>query len=567
MSTVYGPPAQRPHRLSRRGSIGAATACAATLAIAGCGGRTTAGRAGGAATSGGPQATPKRGGTIILSTNFQRGLDPHILQATQTGMFGMFYSLLVRANQKTYELEPDLATKWEVPSPTELVFTLAPNIKWHDRPPANGRPLKVEDIIFSYNRVQTKDPKFINKNYLNSIDKMEAVDARTLKLTLRQPDVTQLGNLSAPGLKVLAPEVVEAARGNLAEASTTVGTGAFILQSTETNVGSELIRNPNYFKPGLPYVDEIKLRAFQDAQSEWSAFLAGKIDHRWVPGEDSQTFARDKSGQYQLDWFGDLDFYIAQAMTLKKPFDDARVTGALRLLIDHDEFQKAWGQVWWGRARHSLCYGAGTADNWDLTEDEYKQHLEWKQPKDEAIKTALSLLAAAGFSKDKPLKFVLSGTGEASVPFQQAASQLLQAQFRRNGAGVVDPEIKLYPSAAWDAVRSNSDFEYYVGGHATGGEDPDNSLSGTYKTGGGRNYGKMSDPQLDQMIAKQRTIFDENERKKAIGEITLYMIDHVPYGCLVSRYVLNATQLNVENFPTEGVTTNWGDHYETAWVQ
>src|SRR5437588_157047 len=81
-------------------------------------------------------------GALVVSYNFQRGFDPHILQATNTGIFGMFYSMLIRANPKTYELEPDLASKWESPSQTELVFTLAPNVKWHDKPPVNARALK-----------------------------------------------------------------------------------------------------------------------------------------------------------------------------------------------------------------------------------------------------------------------------------------------------------------------------------------------------------------------------------------------------------------------------------------
>lgn len=555
--------------MNRRALLGSAGAAAAALAVAGCGSRSGRTKPGSPASSSGGRAAnpaPKRGGTMTISTNFERGFDPHILQATQTGLFGMFYSMLLRSNHKTYELEPDLAATWEVPAPTELLFTLAPNIKWHDKAPVNGRALKVDDIIFSYQRVQTRDPKFINKSYLAGVDKMEAAGDRTLRLTLKQPDVTQLGNLSAPGLKILSPEAVDAAKGNLSDPSTVVGTGPFLLQSSEVNVGSTLVRNPAYFKPGLPYLDQIRLRAFPDAQSEWSAFLAGQIDHRWVPGEESENFVRDKSTQFQLDWFGDLDFYIAQAMTVKKPFDDPRVTRALRLFIDHDEFQKSWGEVWWGRARHSLCFGAGTADNWDLSEDEYRQQLDWKQPKDTANKEALSRLAAAGFTKDNPLKFVLAGTSGATVPFQQAAVQLLQAQFKKNSAGAVEPEIKLYPSASWEAVRANGEFDYYVGGHATGGEDPDNSFGSTYRTGGGRNYGKMSDPQLDQMIARQRTLFDEQERKKAVRETVQYMIDHVPYGSLVSRYVLNASQLRLRAFPAEGVTTDWGDQYETVWV-
>src|SRR5205823_3640149 len=130
-------------------------------------------------------------------------------------------------------------------------------------------------IISSYQRIQTNDPRFINKAYLSSVDKMEAVDDHTLKLTLKSPDVTQLSNLSVLSMKILAPEVVDKG-GKMASADTCVGTGAFVLQSSEVGVGSHLVRNPSYFKPGLPYLDRVELRAFQDYGSSWSAFLAGQ---------------------------------------------------------------------------------------------------------------------------------------------------------------------------------------------------------------------------------------------------------------------------------------------------
>ena len=477
---------------------------------------------------------------------------------------GIFYSTLIRANPKTYDLEPDLAAKWEVPSQTELVFTLAPNIRWHDKPPANGRPLKVDDIIYSYQRIQTKDPKFINKSYLANIDRMEAVDDHTLKLTLKQPNVTQLGNLAVFGTKVLAPEVVEAAKGNIANASAVVGTGAFILQSSEINVGSSLVRHPQYFKPGLPYLDQIQMRVFQDYESEWSAFLAGRLDHRWVPGQDSSKFESEKQGQYGLEWAGDQQYYLTQAMTRKKPWDDARVTRAMRLLMDHEEFKTAWTGVWNGRGRYSAIFGAGTADNWDIPEPEYSKYLEWQQPKDAAIKEAVSLLSAAGFTKDKPLKFTLSGTSTNAA--QEAAVQLGQAQFKKNSQGILEPTIQLYDQAAWAKVRANGDFEYYIAGHSSGGTDPDTYFTSTYQTGGGRNYGKMSDPQLDQMFAKQRTIFDQAQRKQAVQEIVRYMIDHCPYGSLVADYVLNAAQPKVKQFPAGGTNFDWGEHFENIWI-
>jgi peptide/nickel transport system substrate-binding protein len=544
-------------RIGRRRLLQASAAGAgvAAMVAAGCGTKTTKSTTSGASGA----AQQKRGGVLALSDNFQRGFDPHVLQATDTGSFGMFYSTLIRSNPKTNELEPDLATKWESASPTELVFTLAPNIKWHDKPPVSGRALTADDILFSFKRLQTDDPRFINRAYFASIDKMEAPDKQTIKLTLKSPDVTQLSNLAVPSLKILAPEAVQKDP-KLANADSVVGTGAFVLQSSEVGVGSQLTRNPNYFKQGLPYADRIDLHAFTDYNSEWSAFLAGQIYHRWVPGQDSENFANQKKNDYRIDWFPDLGYEIIMANTSRPPFNDLRVTTALKLLIDHDEFKTGWANVWFGRARFSTAFAAATADTWDISEDDYRKHLEWKSPKDDAIKEALSRLAAAGFTKDKPLKFTISGTNGSD--YQRPIAELAQAQFKRNGQGVIETDTKYYDTTAWTQIRSSSNFDWYAGGHSSGGFDPDTYFQSSFKTGGGRNYGKFSDPKLDDMIAKQRTMFDEAQRKQAVRDIILYMIDNSPYSALDSRYILNAASLKVQNFPVEGTTQRGGERYE-----
>jgi ABC-type transport system substrate-binding protein len=250
------------------------------------------------------------------------------------------------------------------------------------------------------------------------------------------------------------------------------------------------------------------------------------------------------------------------AHTQKKPFDDARVPRALRLLTDHAEAKSAWAEVWFGRGRYCECFGTATEETWGLAEDEYSKLLEWKQPKDDAVKEALSLLSAAGFSKDNPLRFTLSGLG---VDFQQAAAQLAQAQFKRLSQGAVNPDLKVYDSASWTKVRESGEFEYLVAGHSAG-SDPDSYFSSTYQTGGGRNYGKMSDPKLDQMFAQQRTMFDDKQRKQAVRDIIFYMADHSPYSCFVNRYLLNATQPRFQNFPAEGPTNKFGSYYENISV-
>ena len=130
-------------------------------------------------------------------------------------------------------------------------------------------------------------------------------------------------------------------------------------------------------------------------------------------------------------------YFITQANTQKKPFDDARLQRALRLLIDHKEFRDHWATTWFGRGRYSAIFATSTADTWDLTEDEYGKLLEFKDPKDDAIKKLSTLLSAAGYTKDKPLKFTLSGTNTNG--YQNEMVQLAQAQYQEVQPGRARP--------------------------------------------------------------------------------------------------------------------------------
>jgi hypothetical protein len=69
------------------------------------------------------------------------------------------------------------------------------------------------------------------------------------------------------------------------------------------------------------------------------------------------------------------------------------------------------------------------------------------------------------------------------------------------------------------------------------------------------------------MFDKQRAIFDEKQRKQAVRDIIIYMIDHCPYGSVDARYVLNADRPTVHGFPAEGAGNQFGEHYENVWVQ
>ena len=155
------------------------------------------------------------------------------------------------------------------------MFHLQPGVKFHNKAPANGREMTAEDVVFSLNRVRTNDPRFQNRLLLGSMDKAEAIDKATVRITTKAPDVSILTNIASTSVAILAPEVVDKA-GKFGTADSAVGTGAFVLTTIDLT-SAEAVRNPDYWKSGLPYLDGVRTRVFKDPEPAYAAFTSGQI--------------------------------------------------------------------------------------------------------------------------------------------------------------------------------------------------------------------------------------------------------------------------------------------------
>jgi peptide/nickel transport system substrate-binding protein len=509
---------------------------------------------------------PKKGGTLIHEGGngiFASGVDPHTTGNSYSGIMSTFYQNLVRHNPTTFNLEPELAQKWEQPDQTTYVMHLAPNVKWHNKAPANGRAFTANDAVFSLKRIGSNDPKFVNKALVGGLDQITAPDNTTLRLTTKVADVTTLVNLADWSALMLAPEVVDKA-GKFNSADVAVGTGAFMVQAYD-DTSATLVRNPDYWKPGLPYLDGMRVINIQDTSSQWAAFLSGQLDVVTVPGQQAAQFLADKSGKYQSGWFRDVAVQNLWQNTRVKPFDDARVTHALRLLIDHQEYIKAWVEAFFGPGSGQYTSALPEASReWDFTPDEYaKQFLEWKQPKDDAAKEALSLLSAAGFTASNPLKFELTGNNNAD--WTRALTELAQAQWKRLSNNVVQAEIKTVDNSILNGVLAQHQFQ--VAGPSARGSyfDPGQIFSDQDYSKGGRNFGGFNDPAIDAKIEKQQVTFDAAQRKPLIKEILTDLINKSPYTSPCSRNMLSARQSKIQNLVPEMSTGVFGFQYESVW--
>jgi peptide/nickel transport system substrate-binding protein len=554
----------RPNRRALlAGLAGSAGLATATLA---CGSRGRPAPSGGSGAAA-PAQQPKKGGILSYAGGAAgsydtqgRTFDPMIQTQFGAKSYTLFYQRLLAYDLVSYKLQPEIGQKWEQPAPTEYLFTLQPGVKWQNKAPVNGRALTADDVTYSLERARTDNPLFLSRSVLSFVDQIQSPSSTMLRVTTKGPDASTLIKLAVEELAILSREVFEK-NPKPATADAAVGTGPFIMTAVEENVSAEYVRNPDYWKPGLPYLDGFRTRAFPDTQGTYAAYEAGQVDIGVVPGSETKSYIAKQGAGFTPKWFPNDDGTLLYPNTKVKPFDDLRVTTALRLLIDHEEFKTGWGDVWFGRSRVGSLFPSAFGDR-DLSEDEYAQHLEYKQPKDDAAREAVSRLAAAGFSKDKPLRFsIIFQSNNQSIT---AGVQLLQSQWKKWSQGAVDAQLKGIDQQSINGARANGQFDYAFTGHTAGMVDADIWLSSTYRTGGSLNFGGFSDPQFDAMIDKQRGIFDQNEQKTALREILLYAIDHVPILIPTNGYTLNAVRPRVQAYAPEHDLN--GRQYEWIWL-
>src|SRR5262245_36788635 len=99
--------------------------------------------------------TPKRRGSLRSRGYDPPHFDPHqTLNFKTNNTLSFVYNKLVRhkvgasVTPGTFPIEPDLAERWEEPDDTTVVFYLRHGVKWHNKPPVNGRELTAEDVKF-----------------------------------------------------------------------------------------------------------------------------------------------------------------------------------------------------------------------------------------------------------------------------------------------------------------------------------------------------------------------------------------------------------------------------------
>ena len=203
------------------------------------------------------KGTPKPGGMFRYCDLKKAGvLDPPRLHQNQDVFLGTnLFNGLVNLVPGTWDIYPDLAEKYDI-SDDKMVYTfhLRKGVKFH-----HGREMTAEDVVYSLKRAMNK--KYVNSARLRSVEKIEAPDKYTVRISLKRFDNIFLVKIAGcVGSGVVPREIVEKYGESFATGKEmTSGTGPYILKEWHPGRSVILEANPDYYR-GRPNVDQIEMR-------------------------------------------------------------------------------------------------------------------------------------------------------------------------------------------------------------------------------------------------------------------------------------------------------------------
>jgi peptide/nickel transport system substrate-binding protein len=509
-----------------------------------------------------PEA-PRRGGVFRLRGEDPLGFDPHLTISFRTMTnLSLTHSRLVKVKAGpsvkpgTLPVEPDLAESW-TQADNSYVFKLRKGVRWQPKPPVDGREVTAEDVKYTYERFLST-PGNPNRATLDQIEKIEVLDPRTIRFTLKEPFAWFLEALASTSTWIIAREAVEKF-GDLRKAEACVGTGPWMLEHYEPKVRLTFVRHPHYFLPGLPYADGVEVTVDDDPASRFANWLAGKYDFgpefgMVVRRLDLDLARQRKPGlqtsEFPVGFCGITWMKLAQA-----PFSDIRVRRAIAQAGNWKEILEtnAWSL---GRGVPNPAVMAAFKD-WSLPLDELPP--EGRRLYEQSIPEAKRLLAEAGYPAG--FKTTVETTGGYGPDWMDA----IQVTLRQLKVVGIEAELKLKEYGAYLATVFQGKFEHMAAGLIGAWTEPDSYLYRLYVPGQPLNAGGVDDARLTEMIKLQRRTLGVTKRREIIYDIQRYLSEKAYYLYGPSVVAVSAWEQHVRNF-APNIGFDYGGRLMAAWL-
>jgi peptide/nickel transport system substrate-binding protein len=479
-------------------------------------------------------------------------LNPFVgYSGTSYEIFHLNYDFLV-GYDTDLSPRPELATSWATsPDGKVWTFNLRRGVKWQD-----GEPFTAADVVFTYMYI-IKNNLNAFTSYTNNIEKVEALDDFTVKMTCNKPKANML-RLWIP----ILPEHIwskvpgKRAGNDYINKPPIVGTGPF--QTVEVKEGSyiKLVKNPDYWVEGKPTIDELVIAIYQNADTMAQDLRLGTLDYaQGIPAAQLKALASEPSlttNAADLRYFDELcmNCYDSPDSLGNPVLRDPKFRRAISWAVDK---QKIVDFAYGGRA--TVGQGIITPD---------VPTYFWEPSPEETfgfdLEKARQMLDAAGYRdtdgdgvreyRGKPIDLRLWARTEDVA--SQSTGKLVAGWFSDIGLKITFQTLD-GQAAIYDALYNNNkagayapDYDIYIWGW---GEyvDPDYILN-VYTTSqiGNNNDPCWSNAEYDKLYEQQAQTIDPAQRKPLVDRMQQIFYAAAPY--VVTNYEQQLEAYNTQKW-------------------
>jgi len=430
--------------------------------------------------------TPRRGGRIraaLGSISTADTLDPAKgSNGTDYTRHNMLYSGLTQLDGS---LAPQLALAEEIRNDKATVWTfkLRKGVTFHD-----GSPLTPADVVYSLNR---------HKDAATG-SKVKTVADQLAEVKASGPDEVQvrLAAANADLPVILAATHFLIVKDGTRDFSTAAnGTGPYKLKEFTPGVRTVGTRNPNYWKPGRPYLDEVELIGIQDEPARMNALLSGDVQMAIQVDPRSVGRVRSTPGYAVLETKSGLytDLVMRQDAA---PTNNPDFVLAMKYLIDREQ------------AKNAVFRGFAVVANDQPIPPSHRYYFAGLPQRPYDVDKAKFHLKKANVSGSMPVvaSAAANGSIEMGVLMQQSAQK----------AGINLPVNRVPADGYWSNHWMKHPLFF---GNINPRPSADQLFTQFFKSDAPWNECGWKNPQFDQLVLAARAEPDDAKRKQLYGDM------------------------------------------------
>jgi peptide/nickel transport system substrate-binding protein len=472
-------------------------------------------------------------------------------------MMGVFNNLVMFDPKKKQnsldDIVPDLAEKWAFSEDGKtLTFTLRQGVTWHD-----GKPFTARDVVCTLDLLQGKaqDNFKVNfrKGWYANVESVTANGDNEAVFKLKAPQPALLA-LLASGFSPIYPCHVPPQKMRQAP----IGTGPFKFVEYKPNQSIKVARNPNYWKPGRPYLDGVEYTIIPNRSTAILAFQSGKFDMIF-PFEVTIPLVADIKAN-KPDAICEIAPQNVAANILMNPvppFDDIEVRRAVAMSLDRKAFVDIMsaGTGVAGGAMQPLPEG-----RWGLPQEVLRELPGYGPDIAKSREQARKVMQAKGYGPNNTLKLKVSAR---NLPTYRDAAVILISQLKEI---YIEGELQIVETAQWVPKLIRRDYQIGVSQVGNGVDDPDQNYPENYACGS-RTYMDYCNKEVDAMIHAQSAERDPEKRKKIAWEIDKKLTSEAVRPMLYYMYGATCYRPGLKgiNIQVNSIYNNW--RLEDVWLE